>query len=268
MLFPKAKRVIYGQNPLTSVICQLRFPPILSIETDVPATFQDRVRHEFPLYEVVHDSAELTLPDSIAQIVPNELKQSLTRQSDRRHQLATKNRNWSLSLTKEFLALEAKDYTQWEDFSNYLELAVESLIDVYAPAHFSRIGLRYQNIIDRDKLKLVRIPWHQLLSSIVLGPLGGKHSFSNVIEYHGTFSLKLNEDREYVRVQYGLGSESGDESTRLKYLLDNDFYTDMEIPAEAKLVVTKTDEFNRHNRNLFQSCIAEKLHSAMGPQDP
>jgi hypothetical protein len=50
-LFPDSARVIYGKAPLTGVVCQLRFPPILRIESAPPADFQDRIREQFPLLE-------------------------------------------------------------------------------------------------------------------------------------------------------------------------------------------------------------------------
>ena len=50
MPFPDATRVIFDANPLDEVICQVKFPPILRIETD-PAAFQDQIRAEYPNYE-------------------------------------------------------------------------------------------------------------------------------------------------------------------------------------------------------------------------
>jgi len=51
MPFPDSKRAFYGKNPLEEVVCQLRFPPILRIEVETPAVFQDKVRQVFPLYK-------------------------------------------------------------------------------------------------------------------------------------------------------------------------------------------------------------------------
>ena len=48
MPFPKKDRIIFTKNPLTDVICQLRFPSILKIDTEVPAKFQDKIRDVFP----------------------------------------------------------------------------------------------------------------------------------------------------------------------------------------------------------------------------
>ena len=35
--FPDTPRVVYNKNPLFEVLCQLRFPHILRIETEIPA---------------------------------------------------------------------------------------------------------------------------------------------------------------------------------------------------------------------------------------
>ena len=48
MPFPDVERVIYNENPLDRVICQLRFAPILKIDTEIPAEFQERIRIDYP----------------------------------------------------------------------------------------------------------------------------------------------------------------------------------------------------------------------------
>ena len=51
MAFPPSDRVVFEENTIEEVICQLRFPPILAIVSDVPAAFQERVREKYPLYK-------------------------------------------------------------------------------------------------------------------------------------------------------------------------------------------------------------------------
>ena len=51
-MFSQEERCIYGNNQLMEVICQLRFPTILSIDAKEPADFQDAIRDVFPQYEV------------------------------------------------------------------------------------------------------------------------------------------------------------------------------------------------------------------------
>lgn len=52
MLFSEDEACTYAKNPLLEVICQLRFPPILSINENTPAEFQEAVRDMFPQFSV------------------------------------------------------------------------------------------------------------------------------------------------------------------------------------------------------------------------
>ena len=47
-MFSTEPRHIYRRNQLTDVICQLRFPEILTISANAPADFQEAIRDEFP----------------------------------------------------------------------------------------------------------------------------------------------------------------------------------------------------------------------------
>lgn len=49
-MFSKEPRCRYGQPQLADVICQLRFPEILSIQAKAPVDFQDAIRDQFPMY--------------------------------------------------------------------------------------------------------------------------------------------------------------------------------------------------------------------------
>lgn len=47
MISSDNRRYAYGKSQLIEVICQLRFPTILSIDTREPADFQETVRRHF-----------------------------------------------------------------------------------------------------------------------------------------------------------------------------------------------------------------------------
>ena len=51
-MFSREERVNYRKNQLGEVICQLRFPEILTIETNIPADFQEAIRDAFPRYSL------------------------------------------------------------------------------------------------------------------------------------------------------------------------------------------------------------------------
>ena len=50
MLFSDRPRTHYGNAPAHEVICQLRFPTILTINNVEPADFQEAIRDVFPQY--------------------------------------------------------------------------------------------------------------------------------------------------------------------------------------------------------------------------
>ena len=49
-MFSTEPRCIYRSSQLGEVICQLRFPEILSIQANAPAAFQDAIRDQYPVY--------------------------------------------------------------------------------------------------------------------------------------------------------------------------------------------------------------------------
>src|SRR5437868_11791362 len=47
MDFPAVERIVFENNPLTEVICQLRFPRVLVIDERLPAEFQEQLGAEY-----------------------------------------------------------------------------------------------------------------------------------------------------------------------------------------------------------------------------
>ncbi len=261
MPFPKTERVIYRKNPLKLVLCQLRFPAILRIGKEAPADFQEKLRHDFPLFQ--NDTANL-LPENLAQIIPREMLDLLPARSSSRFQFMSKDEKWIISLTREFVAVETSKYTCWEEFRGNLELVLRVLVEVYAPAFLTRIGLRYQNAIDRRALGLEDVAWRDLLADFVLGPLAVNETMNKATEHHGNALIRLDNEEDFVRMQHGLVMDKAVDSPHIMYLLDYDFHSGKEMKTED--VISKLNEYNTLNRRLFRWCIQDRLHSAMGPE--
>ena len=78
MPFPDYGRVIYQRNPLIEVICQVRFPPVLRIDVEPPAAFQEAIRDEFEvLSEDAGIEAPLPIPPEMARRIPPEMARQL-----------------------------------------------------------------------------------------------------------------------------------------------------------------------------------------------
>ena len=94
-MFSNEERMIYAKRQLVEVICQLRFPEILSIDASEPAAFQDRIRREYPQYE-----------KKIEQLPPQMVNGKPVPQGTvNNYQFISEDGQWKVSLTKSFVAL-------------------------------------------------------------------------------------------------------------------------------------------------------------------
>lgn len=268
MLFQPEERVIYKHNPLVSVICQLQFPLDLRIDVAMPAEFQQQIRADFPIAQEDMDGQGLQVPEDISQHFPQELLNVLSTRINRRFLFGSRDKMWTITLTNSFVALETNDYVRWEDFRRNLELMLSALRETYQISFTTRLGLRYQNVVDRKTLGIEDLDWSALLSHFLLGPLATAKSADTVQEHNGTFLIQLKEPTDFVRVRYGLVTEKSGDPENVMFMLDHDFFTGNDVETDVSDVVARVNIFNSSNRSLFRRCITAKLHDAMVPEAP
>jgi len=257
MPFPPSDRVIYSKNPLKEVICQLRFPTILEIGSEPPALFQKKIRATYPLYE----KEEAHLPKEIAEILAQFpiLKPS----EGISHKFLTTDSNRFISLAPGFVALTDYKYQRWEQFRRELAFAQTSLEEVYQPAFYSRIGLRYKDVIDKEEIGLSNEPWDSLLNSPLIGLLGAPNIGSQVRTIQTEASIKIDEVLGgFATLRHGLGLLP--QSEKPVYVIDVDLYTNER--SRSNDIPSILDRFNRIAGNLFRWAISPKLHQALEPR--
>ena len=110
------------------MICQLRFPTILSISAKEPAEFQEAIRAEFPRYA---RNLEKLPPKVIGQPGAMKLEEQPTVVN---YQFLTAAGDWKVNLTNTFLALATPVYTTWEDFARKLDEVLAQFVAIYHPA--------------------------------------------------------------------------------------------------------------------------------------
>jgi uncharacterized protein (TIGR04255 family) len=259
MPFPDSPRIIYNKNPLTEVICQLSFPAILRIDSEIPANFQSKIQENYPIYQEAQGAnLKLNFPQELAQVVGNTLSLKSGRAS---YQFLSGDRKWKVTLTREFLSVSTKEYTRWEDFKQHLEIALEAFIEEYKPLFFTRIGLRYQDLIQRSKLDLENVSWSELLSPPIAGELSAPEIVDKITHCVNQLTITLDENGSMVLLNHGLVSNENSEDL---YIIDSDFLTEQK--TEVQNVIEKLNYFNKFSGRLFRWCISEKLHNALEPQ--
>ena len=164
-MFSNEPRVTYRKNQLGEVICQLRFPEILAIGAKPPVDFQEAIRADYPQY-----SSRMETPAPKLTGTPGNM--SLQNQpAVINYQFASADGLWRVNLTQKFISLACYRYTSWEEFAQKLDKPLAAFIQVYKPAYFERIGLRYVNFISRKALGLEATPYRDLIAPRYLGAI-------------------------------------------------------------------------------------------------
>jgi uncharacterized protein (TIGR04255 family) len=185
------------------------------------------------------------------------------------HDFTSADEKWSVTLGPEFLALKTLRYVQFEEFDARLRSVVAALADEYHPSFWSRVGLRYRDVLNREALGFTpTADWGELLNVPVAGVLNGTLTDTRAIaaavtEGLSVYVIKLTTPTPaYVRFQHGLSERA--EGQAAQYILDSDFYTTerVDIPNVHGLL----GEFSRRAGRLFRWAITRPLHDALQPQ--
>lgn len=241
--FPPCEDVRLGKSPLTEVICQIRFDPILSIG-EIPAAFQDQVRGRFPKFEW-EQPITMQIPD------PQSESGSISVQvAPRTSKFSTATGHSTISLATNFAALSTSDYTVWKDFARDVQLMLEAAQTVYGPLSIVRVGLRYVNALSAEKLGLEgRQELLDLVNPSLLTPLGTTpwHDFKS---YQS--ALVIDDDENTLAFRFG----SQEDTDGANVFLDLDYFRESAIASGINLV-SLLEDFHQRIYLAFRWSIRE-----------
>lgn len=245
----------YEKSQLIEVICQLKFPTILSIESRAPADFQEMIRSRFPRY------MELEPPKRDGAAEPKS------------HCFISGDGRYKISLTRDFIALSTVGYSCWADFAAWLDEPLGHFIGVYKPAFFERIGLRYVNGISREKLGLTGTQWRELITPAYLGVLNFEDVDERRVSKCSVDADQQLDDKCRMHLHAGPGFvkrsvRAGNtiqtvQEQEVRFILDQDIFTAGNI--NIKDAVSTLDLIHSHACTQFSCAITDKLHQAMKP---
>lgn len=262
-LFPaKAGRELYDKaaDVLLHVVCDIRFPRNLRIESANPTEFQEAVLAAFPLYDRF---INVQLPPGVT-LPPEILQQLATQNIPPTHQFKSEDKRNVLALTSESLNLSVQGpaYEKWEGFRELMQLAVKALCDNYKVPFFSRVGLRYTDVIHRETLGIENsTPWSKLISPDLLGRFIRDFEGS-VTGANGRAVVTLPDRIGRLNLQYGLTRSAGKQG--LGYRLDFDISDQPRI--ETHDAFTKLDQFHDIAGRAFRWAISDELRVVLGPR--
>jgi uncharacterized protein (TIGR04255 family) len=239
LVFPKT---IYRSPTARTVVCQLRFHPVLRIGTELPVLLQDAIRDQFPKYAQEETfTVRLGSRPELAPPAPTV------------HRFESQDGQWIARLAVDFFSVEtARGYRRYSEFLEIVDRVRKRVEHVYSVADYERIGLRYINVFEKGRFEG---RWNRWINETLLGPIGDANVGASVV--HADQFLALSEDSWSIGVRHGIRSEG--------YLLDLDHYTEQRTASgKAHDLLC---EFNLRLYRLFRWAITEEAHRALGPEE-
>lgn len=259
-MFASEARCIYRKNPLGEVICQLRFPEILTIGANAPVDFQEAIRQQFPLYSVrqEHSAPQVTGTPGNLALKPQTATVN--------YQFASADGVWRVNLTSKFISLACSRYSCWEDFAKQLDKPLAAFIQIYKPAFFERVGLRYLNFISRNALGLTGTPFRDLIAPCYLGPMAeedvpetgcARCSVDAEMNIRGGCKVKLHAGP-------GLVKRNGQADNEVKFIFDQDLFMAGNVPVNLSAGALQT--LHSQAFPIFRGAVTDLLHNALEPE--
>ena len=257
MLFSDRPRTHYPSAPVHEVICQLRFPTILTINNVEPADFQEAIRADFPQYARRQETPP-PVPQAPGTAQPAPVSN---------YHFLSEDNQWKLNLTKDFIALSTIRYPGWEAFAGRLDKALAAFIRTYQPAYFQRVGLRYVNLISRKRLDLEDTPWTDLIAPAYTGAMADPELREEDCLSFGTdLQLKLDNSCR-AKIHAGLarlqvkGPNAPQQDPELRFVFDLDLSMNGNVPCTMAAGALET--LHIHGGRIFEGAVTQELRDAM-----
>ncbi len=260
-MFPPSPREHFEKAKLAlqQVVCNIQFPRQLRLENESPAAFQDSIKQTFPLYQ---KGQAIELPQGVQ--IPQQVLQLMAAQAvNPQHQFLTEDKKSTVALTPETLTYTSRSYTSWETFRSGLQQSLSALNREYGIPFFSRISLRYVNVINKNQLNLGNRRWADLLKTDFIGKFPLEQFEDSTQHIALNMRLRLPDGTGTVTIQHGFVFVVGTQRTGRSYLLDFDFHEQPKI--EIKDAEPRLDHFHELAGRAFRWSIAGELRTALGP---
>lgn len=256
MPFSPTERIVFEKNTLTGVTCQLNYPPILKIAQESPTAFQEAVRGEYPLFEI-RPTITMTAPPTPGQsVMPSVANTYLFSTAEVPVAQST------LTLAQDSIALTTLAYSRRSVFLAQLQPPLDVLQEIYKPAFFTRVGLRYQNLIVRSELGLGQTPWSELLKPRFVGLASVDELAGRVTIDYSQVQFKGNSGN--VVVQHGITVAVTATEQEQGYLIDVDVSTDERVNLQD--VTEKLRALNIDAIEFYHWCLTDALKAALVPR--
>jgi uncharacterized protein (TIGR04255 family) len=234
----------HRRNFARQVVCELRFPTLLAFaEMDPPKTFVTALRKKYPILELGKE----VLIAGTGESAP----------AKHSHILKSAKGDWTVTLKKDAVAIETTRYTVFKDMRLRVAEVLEALVPVIDADFFTRVGLRYVNLVTTDG----ESPLAEWINPALVGPTVDMDRFKNISELAGRFRL-TGGDGGGCYLQHGLKLKEG--RTKDGIALVPDYVVDIDSYREEVLVkdtLATLDRMRLQAYSLFDWSIGERARN-------
>lgn len=234
----KVKRLRFERNTIRQAFCELRFPTLPEIANDAPRAFVMQIRHDFPHYEQGMN-LKIGITDKGMEQIPQAT-----------HRFLSIDRSWTTWLRTSSFGLETRDYVDFEDFLSRLSKILQAAQPCLDTGFFTRVGLRYINVLPAKVGDIVG--W---INDRLLGPLGDGPM---VAAEHCWCEVRGTTELGSYTFQYGM---VGIEGEGPRYVLDADFAAESVEWTDTVECLRRLNELNYH---LYSWAIGPRTKNYLG----
>lgn len=265
------ERVIYDNNPLVEVLCQVRFDRVLALGQSEPVDFQiDFASKHYPSLRIEHTSTiQISMAGGQAPLpVQPEAIQSFNASSI--YHFSSLDGKRTVSLSAEFISFSCTEYQSWDVFKTQLQDILETFSKHYPYALVRRIGLRYKDLISREALGLEETKWNDLLTPIVSGvfeseALDESPSINELTVIQQASQTMLQMNGCSLLLQSAL-LHSAEAPPKQAFLIDTDHFVEqLDFQFSIQAILERAEKLHSNAYSVFRHCIKDKLHVALGP---
>lgn len=228
-------------NFLQRAVCEFRFPTLMELGgSKPPASFVTALRKDYPYMEVTN---EVTIGlDS-------------SHDTNHSHNFKSQKGTWSISLKQNSFVIETTTYSRHEKMRERIEQMLAAAMPVIDSDFFTRIGLRYINLIDIGEDPLAG--W---ICDELTAPLRTK-LFYGVSEFGGNMLIQAEDGGCLLQHNLRRNPKARDGAiVPPSYVIDIDAFRNDVAAASAMSTI---DEMHKQAFNMFDWSIGPKLRERM-----
>ncbi len=245
------ERLEFIQNPLVDVILRLDFAPILDVDTqEILAKFQRGIKQWFPYYE--KKTEYLHRIDSLA--IGSKPIEFLA------HDFISKDRSQIISISQTAFVINFKQYKSFKQFEDIFKNNWKLFKNAFStPSMITRLGLRYVNLIEKEKFMNKDETWSDLINPELVPELKNYMQIKNhcyIKSLNKDIGLCLQNDNVNLRLAILKAAEEEKDA----FLIDIDsFLEDKTNGIIEEEINERITNFNIKTRNIFRPLITPRL---------